>query len=75
MPAEKPSEPHQDATVTGEPELLDDGQEEAFSYTAIERGMVKDPLAMDPDLLRPAGGADRHDRPGPPDPAPPVEDA
>ena len=54
MLVEKPPLPHQDATVTGEPELLDDGQEEAFSYTAVERGLVKDPLAMDPELLRPA---------------------
>ena len=59
MPAEKPPEPHHDATVSGEPELLDDGQEEASSYTAIERGMLKDPLAMDPDLLRPADPAKR----------------
>ncbi|WP_310541638.1 hypothetical protein [Phenylobacterium sp.] len=75
MPAEKPPEPHQDATVPGEPELLDDGQEEVSSYTAIERGMVKDPLAMDPDLLRPLGVADRHDRTGPQVPAEPVEDS
>ena len=75
MPAEKPPEPHQDATVTGEPELLDDGQEEAFSYTAIERGMVKDPLALDPDLLRPADTADRRGRPGPPGPAGPAQDS
>lgn len=74
MPTYKPIEPHQDATVAGEPELMDDGQEEAFPYTAIERGMVKDPLAMDPDLLKPAGAADRHDRPGPPDPAQPAEE-
>ena len=69
MPAEKPPELHQDATVTGEPELLDDGQEEAFSYTAIELGMVKDPLAMDPDLLRPADTTDRREKPGPTGPA------
>ncbi|HQT52480.1 MAG: hypothetical protein Q8N10_17660 [Phenylobacterium sp.] len=83
MPAEKPPKPHQDATITGEPELLDDGQEEAFSYTAIERGLVKDPLAMDPDLLRPADTTDRPrreagtDRPviPPHSPTRPIQDA
>lgn len=30
-------------------ELLDDGQEEVFSRTAIERGMDKVPLALGPD--------------------------
>lgn len=29
-------------------ELLNDGQEEVFSRTAIERGLTKDPLALDP---------------------------
>jgi hypothetical protein len=37
-----------DATVAGG-ELLEDGQEEVFSKTAVERGLVKDPNAMGPD--------------------------
>ena len=45
----------QDATTTdGRPaaqagvELLEDGQEEVFSRTAVEHGLVADPLALDP---------------------------
>ena len=45
-------EPH-DSTVDlphvgTDPELLADGQEEVFSWTAVERGIVKDPPAMGP---------------------------
>lgn len=43
----------QDATTTdgrpaGGAELLEDGQEEVFSRTAVEHGLVADPLALDP---------------------------
>jgi hypothetical protein len=40
-----------------DPEVMDDGQEEVFSHTAIERGLVKDPLALDPAAFgeRPPG--------------------
>lgn len=34
-----------------DPELLDDGQEEVFSRTAIENGMVEDPKALGPEDL------------------------
>ena len=37
------------------PELLADGQEEVFSYSAVERGLVRDPLAMDPAGLGQSG--------------------
>jgi len=34
-------------------ELLDDGQEEVFAYSAVERGLVEDPKALGPaDLAR-----------------------
>lgn len=45
---------HRESTVgpppePGEaPELLEDGQEEVFSWTAVEHGCVKDPPAMGP---------------------------
>jgi hypothetical protein len=32
-------------------ELLDDGQEEVFSYSAVEAGQVADPRALSPDDL------------------------
>jgi len=32
----------------GGPELLDDGQEEVFAYSAVERGLVEDPKALGP---------------------------
>lgn len=35
-----------DATVQGE--LLDDGQEEVFAYSAIDCGIVRDPPALGP---------------------------
>ena len=31
-----------------DPELLEDGQEEVFSHTAVERGEVYDPPALGP---------------------------
>ncbi len=34
--------------VEGTSELLDDGQEEVFSYSAVERGLVEDPKALGP---------------------------
>lgn len=33
-------------------ELLEDGQEEVFSRTAVEHGLVADPLALDPVVSR-----------------------
>lgn len=36
-----------------EPELMDDGQEEVFSHTAVELGLVKDPTALDPATFKP----------------------
>jgi hypothetical protein len=49
-----PEAPRADAIVPeAGPELLEDGQEEVFSYTAVERGEVADPLALDPvDVAR-----------------------
>jgi len=41
--------PHDRAVVEGAGgELLDDGQEEVFSYSAVEQGLSQDPLALDP---------------------------
>lgn len=40
-PAPQSREPNID-----DPELLEDGQEEVFSRTAIEHGMAKDPKAL-----------------------------
>lgn len=37
----------------GGPELLEDGQEEVFSWTAVERGLTEDPTALDPETLTP----------------------
>lgn len=37
----------------GASELLNDGQEEVFSHTAVERGLTRDPLAMDPETFKP----------------------
>ncbi|MEW5686067.1 MAG: hypothetical protein AB1942_14195 [Pseudomonadota bacterium] len=43
---------HDGATVArAEPELLDDGQEEVFARSAVERGVVKDPRALAPEDL------------------------
>jgi hypothetical protein len=33
------------------PELLEDGQEEVFAYSAVERGQVEDPKALGPEDL------------------------
>ncbi|MFN3512556.1 MAG: hypothetical protein ACK41C_05905 [Phenylobacterium sp.] len=49
-----PEKPDQDATADGL-ELLEDGQEEVFSQTAVARGFVKDPTAL--------AEADEPDRP------------
>lgn len=38
--------PTPDDTAVDGGELLDDGQEEVFSRTAVERGLVKDPKAL-----------------------------
>lgn len=35
-------------------ELIDDGQEEVFSRSAVERGMDRDPLAIAPEETRAA---------------------
>jgi len=44
-------------------EVVDDGQEEVFSHTAVERGLVKDPKALDPqDLARHPKSPGRIDR-------------
>lgn len=40
-PAATPREPNID-----DPELLEDGQEEVFSRTAVEHGLAKDPKAL-----------------------------
>jgi hypothetical protein len=57
--------PHADALVPeAGPELLEDGQEEVFSYTAVERGDVIDPLALDPTEVARAMGR-RANRPPP----------
>jgi hypothetical protein len=44
MPS-SPEKPIQDSTSDGL-ELLEDGQEEVFSRTAVARGFVKDPTAL-----------------------------
>lgn len=43
-PAKPPVQPIEGAAA----EVLDDGQEEVFSQTAVERGLTKDPLALEP---------------------------
>lgn len=53
------------ATLPGAgPELLDDGQEEVFAYSAVERGVVEDPKAMAPEDLarRPKSDTDLRQR-------------
>ncbi len=62
-----PDPPLSDASIDpSEPELMDDGQEEAFSHTAVERGLVKDPTALDPATFKPLSP----DRPSSADPEP-----
>lgn len=39
------TDPDDDITLGGR-ELLEDGQEEVFSKTAVEHGLTKDPKAM-----------------------------
>ena len=52
---EDPDPVRKDVLVEGAgPELIADGQEEVFSYTAVERGLAKDPLALDPQVLKAA---------------------
>lgn len=41
-----------DPVSTDDKEVLNAGQEEVFSRTAVEKGMVKDPKAMDPKQVR-----------------------
>lgn len=40
--------------MTGPKELLEDGQEEVFSQTAVERGLAFDPPAMSEEDIRAA---------------------
>ena len=35
----------------GEDDVANDGQEEVFSRTALERGMVEDPKALSPEQI------------------------
>lgn len=37
----------------GGPELLEDGQEEVFSWTAVDHGLTEDPTALDPESFAP----------------------
>lgn len=50
-------------------ELLDDGQEEVFARSAVERGIVEDPKALSPEDL--ARAPISPDRAGPDDDARP----
>jgi hypothetical protein len=50
MPSHPPKS--DDPVSTGDKEVLNTGQEEVFSRTAVEKGMVKDPKAMDPKQVR-----------------------
>lgn len=43
--------PDPDPNATPGPELLDDGQEEVFSRSAVEAGQVTDPKALGPEDL------------------------
>lgn len=43
-PAPAPSDP-------ADGDVLDDGQEEVFSHSAVERGLVEDPKALGPEDL------------------------
>lgn len=47
-PAADPSTP---PASDADPELLDDGQEEVFSRSAVEAGQVADPKALGPEDL------------------------
>ena len=53
-----PPQPREPVTK-GDKEILNDGQEEVFSRTAVEKGLVKDPKAMDPKDVRSADGSPR----------------
>ena len=49
-----PGLPQRPSTVpprSAEDDVLDDGQEEVFSRTAVERGLVEDPKALSPEQL------------------------
>jgi hypothetical protein len=48
MPAQ-PQTPEPREPNIPDPELLEDGQEEVFSRTAVEHGIVKDPRAIGPE--------------------------
>ncbi len=57
-PAPASRVPQSDTTVDRDPatpsedaELIDDGQEEVFARTAVQRGFVKDPKALAPEDL------------------------
>jgi hypothetical protein len=53
-------EASKDGQPSQEPELLEDGQEEVFSRTAVERGLIEDPKAMGPDRRPPPDTAGSH---------------
>jgi hypothetical protein len=44
-------DPQAAAAGNGKSEVVDDGQEEVFSRTAVEQGMVEDPKALGPEDL------------------------
>jgi len=52
-------------------EVIEDGQEEVFSRTAVEKGLIEDPKAMDPRDVRHPGPGGRPPRRGPGDRGPP----
>ncbi|HWA61773.1 MAG TPA: hypothetical protein VG939_10380 [Caulobacteraceae bacterium] len=50
----------QETSPDREPELIEDGQEEVASHTAIERGLVHDPRALPPEETPTEGPAPRN---------------
>jgi hypothetical protein len=48
MPAQRQTPEPPEPNIP-DPELLEDGQEEVFSRTAVEHGIVKDPRAIGPE--------------------------
>ena len=50
-PPGPPQEPSTAAPRFAEDDVVDDGQEEVFSRTAVARGLVEDPKALSPEQL------------------------
>jgi len=51
QPSSEASGPYSATVPRAGPELLDDGQEEVFAKSAVQRGVVRDPRALGPEDL------------------------